>query len=192
VLKEKGFSVVPQVGVAGFFLDLAVKHPTEPGKYLLGIECDGASYHSGRSARDRDRLRQEILEKLGWKIHRIWSTDWFKNRPNEIRRLIDYIDSLLSGDPNYRRIADRANIEESLRKQLIDLRDRELRAAFPDSPAENGLLRKKMLERFVAARPTSKDEWFRAFSTDMRTNTDSRQVHQYLERVLEIIRASHD
>ena len=65
-------------------------------------------------------------------------------------------------------------------------------AAFPDSPAENGLLRKKMLERFVAARPTSKDEWFRAFSTDMRTNTDSRQVHQYLERVLEIIRASHD
>lgn len=192
VLKEKGFSVVPQVGVAGFFLDLAVKHPTKPGKYLLGIECDGASYHSGRSARDRDRLRQEILEKLGWNIHRIWSTDWFKNRPNEIRRLFDYIDSLLSGDPDYRRIADRANIEESLRKQLIDLRDRELRAAFPDSPAENGLLRKKMLERFVAARPTSKDEWFRVFSTDMRTNTDSRQVHQYLERVLEIIRASHD
>jgi hypothetical protein len=61
VLKEKGFEVVPQVGIAGFFVDLAVRHPTKPGTYVLGIECDGASYHSGRSARDRDRLRQEIL-----------------------------------------------------------------------------------------------------------------------------------
>jgi hypothetical protein len=71
VLKDRGYEIVPQVGVAGFFIDLGVKHPGKPGTFLLGIECDGASYHSARSARDRDRLRQEILEDLGWKIHRI-------------------------------------------------------------------------------------------------------------------------
>jgi very-short-patch-repair endonuclease len=89
VLRDKGYEVVPQVGVAGFFIDLGVKHPAKPGAFLLGIECDGAGYHSARSARDRDRLRQEILENLGWKIHRIWSSDWFKSRDSEIRRLHD-------------------------------------------------------------------------------------------------------
>jgi very-short-patch-repair endonuclease len=57
-------------------------------------ECDGASYHSGRSARDRDRLRQEILENLGWKIHRIWSTDWFRSRETEIKRLLRRVEEL--------------------------------------------------------------------------------------------------
>jgi hypothetical protein len=80
VLKENGYEVVPQVLVAGFFIDLGVRHPAKPGTFLIGIECDGASYHLGRSARDRDRLRQEILVNLGWKIYRIWSTDWFKSR----------------------------------------------------------------------------------------------------------------
>jgi len=96
VLKEKGYEVVPQVGVAGFFIDLGVKHPTKPGAFLLGIECDGASYHSGRSARDRDRLRQEILENLGWKIHRVWSTDWFRSRDSEVKRLLRRVEELVS------------------------------------------------------------------------------------------------
>lgn len=95
VLKENGYDVVPQVGVAGFFIDLGVKHPAKAGAYLLGVECDGASYHSGRSARDRDRLRQEILVNLGWKIHRIWSTDWFKSRDSEIKRLLRHMEELL-------------------------------------------------------------------------------------------------
>ena len=94
VLKEKGLEVVPQVGVAGFFIDLGVLNPAKPGAYLLGIECDGASYHSGRSARDRDRLRQEILESHGWKIYRIWSTDWFRSRDKEIERLFKHIEGL--------------------------------------------------------------------------------------------------
>jgi REase_MTES_1575/Transcription elongation factor, GreA/GreB, C-term len=54
---------------------------------VLGVECDGASYHSAKSARDRDRLRQEILEGLGWRLHRIWSTDWFNNPTREAERL---------------------------------------------------------------------------------------------------------
>jgi very-short-patch-repair endonuclease len=88
LLKENGFDFVPQVGVSGYFIDLAVVHPTKPGAFLLGIEFDGKSYHSGRSARDRDRLRQMTLENQGWKIHRIWSTDWFKNRDAESDRLL--------------------------------------------------------------------------------------------------------
>lgn len=94
VLKEHGYAVVPQVGVSGYFIDLAVKHPKKPGAFLLGVEFDGKSYHSGRSARDRDRLRQMALEKQGWQIHRIWSTDWFKNRNAEIDRLMKRVRAL--------------------------------------------------------------------------------------------------
>src|SRR5439155_10503418 len=80
--------VVSQVGVAGYFIDLAVEHPNDPGRYILGIECDGATYHRARSARERDRLREAILtESYGWAIHRIWSTEWFHNRNKEIERL---------------------------------------------------------------------------------------------------------
>ncbi len=93
-LRGKGFEVTPQVGVAGYFIDLAVKHPKRSG-YLLGIECDGATYHSSRSARDRDRLRQEVLERLHWNIYRIWSTDWFHNPEEELRRLLGHMDKLL-------------------------------------------------------------------------------------------------
>ena len=74
-IKSFGFEAVPQVGVRGFKIDIGVKHPDVAG-YLLGVECDGATYHSSSSARDRDHLRQEILEAFGWNIHRIWSTDW--------------------------------------------------------------------------------------------------------------------
>lgn len=79
MLKDHGFECEAQVGVASFFIDVAVKDPYDPGAYLMGIECDGATYHSSRSARERDRLRQEILEQKGWKIRRVWSTDWFEN-----------------------------------------------------------------------------------------------------------------
>ena len=81
-LQARGYQVHRQVGLAGFFIDLAVSDADRPGRYLLGIECDGASYHDARSARDRDRLRQSVLESHGWTIHRIWSTDWFQ-RPKE-------------------------------------------------------------------------------------------------------------
>jgi superfamily I DNA and/or RNA helicase/very-short-patch-repair endonuclease len=87
VLSDMGVRYVPQVGVAGFFIDLGILHPESDHDFVLGIECDGASYHSSKSARDRDRLRQEIIEGRGWKIHRIWSTDWFQNQNFEIERL---------------------------------------------------------------------------------------------------------
>jgi very-short-patch-repair endonuclease len=82
-----GYEPVPQVGVAGYRVDIGVRHPNQPGTYLIGIECDGATYHSSKVARDRDRLRQQVLEGLGWKIHRIWSTAWFSDRAGEEERL---------------------------------------------------------------------------------------------------------
>jgi very-short-patch-repair endonuclease len=94
-LRERGYEVVPQVGAAGYFIDIAVRHPKKAGAYILAIECDGATYHSGRSARDRDRLRQAVLENLGWKVHRIWSTDWFKNPNSEILKILNRIEFIL-------------------------------------------------------------------------------------------------
>ena len=87
-LREQGFSVDTQVGCSSFKIDLALKHPNS-SDYLLAIECDGAAYHSSRTTRDRDRLRQEILERMGWKFYRIWSTDWFRNNRVEKERLLE-------------------------------------------------------------------------------------------------------
>ncbi|SDW85002.1 AAA domain-containing protein [Alicyclobacillus hesperidum] len=91
-LVRLGYQVDVQVGSAGFFIDLAVVDPDAPGRYLIGIECDGATYHSSRSARDRDRLRQQVLEGLGWTLHRIWSTDWFRDRKKALAKLVAAIE----------------------------------------------------------------------------------------------------
>ena len=90
-LRLSGYDAVPQVGVAGYFIDLAVRDPASPATFLLGIECDGASYHSSRSARDRDILRQQVLEGLGWTIYRIWSTDWFRDPEGQTKKLVSFI-----------------------------------------------------------------------------------------------------
>jgi very-short-patch-repair endonuclease len=95
-IERLGCEVVPQVGVAGFRIDLAVRHPDWPYGYILGVECDGGSYHSLESSRDRDRLRQEVLEGLGWRLHRIWSTDWFRNPRAEIEVLKEAIEAALA------------------------------------------------------------------------------------------------
>jgi hypothetical protein len=87
VIRGQGFLADPQVGSNGFRIDIGVRHPDRPGQYLLAVECDGAAYHSAIWARERDRLRQGILETLGWRFHRIWSTDWFHHRTREIERL---------------------------------------------------------------------------------------------------------
>jgi very-short-patch-repair endonuclease len=92
-LQAIGYSVVPQLGVGKYRIDIAVVHPDIAGAYLAAIECDGESYHSAESARDRDRIRQEVLESLGWRgrIWRIWSTDWFRDAEAEFARLVDFL-----------------------------------------------------------------------------------------------------
>src|ERR1019366_2111376 len=75
VLSGQGLKLLPQLGASRFRIDMVAEHPKNPGRFVLALECDGASYHSSYTARDRDRLRQQQLEKLGWRFHRIWSTD---------------------------------------------------------------------------------------------------------------------
>ncbi len=92
VIRGLGYHVDHQVGSAGFFIDLGIRLESKPGKYILAVECDGATYHSAIWARERDRLRQAVLENLGWRFHRIWSTDWFYRREAEISRLSEALE----------------------------------------------------------------------------------------------------
>jgi very-short-patch-repair endonuclease len=91
-LKSIGCDAIPQVGVKGYSIDIGVKHPNWPHGFIMGVECDGASYHSSKSARDRDRLRQNVLEGLGWNLYRIWSTDWFNDPVRETEKLREAIE----------------------------------------------------------------------------------------------------
>lgn len=98
-LREMGWTVHPQVGVSGYRIDIGVVDPRAPGRYLLGIECDGRTYHSASTARDRDRLRHLILESLGWQLHRIWSTDWWRSPAEPMRKILARLEDLLTAEP---------------------------------------------------------------------------------------------
>lgn len=116
-LTDEGYIVSKQVGCAGYRIDLAIVNPKDSNNYVLGIECDGASYHSSASARDRDRLRQNMLEGLGWKFHRIWSTDWYYNRINAKNTLLEAIDKALIDVENETR-ADKLEVTD--KTQYLD------------------------------------------------------------------------
>lgn len=90
-----GYQATPQVGSKGYRIDIAVTHPQYPGRFVLAIECDGAAYHNTASARDRDRLRQQILERGGWHFYRIWGANWFRSRPKEIQQLKEAIEAAI-------------------------------------------------------------------------------------------------
>ena len=86
-LQEKGWTVHPQIGVSAYRIDMGIVHPDKPGLYLAGIECDGAMYHSSAYARERDKIRQGVLEGLGWTLFRVWSTDWWTNKHKALQEL---------------------------------------------------------------------------------------------------------
>lgn len=95
-LKRAGYDVRSQIGCSGYRIDLAIVDPRQSGRFILGVECDGRTYHQSKTARDRDRLRQEILEGLGWEIHRVWSTNWIRQPAGELDRLIARVSALLN------------------------------------------------------------------------------------------------
>ncbi len=111
-IKKMGYEVVPQVGCSGYRIDIGVVNPVNPGNYLLGVECDGATYKSSSSARDRDRLREQVLRQLGWRIHRIWSPAWVARRDSEIRRLKDTLEQ-----------ANKLQLEKDTQKPIIDTKE---------------------------------------------------------------------
>ena len=93
-LTRAGYTLRNKVGSEGFYIDLAVVDPEHPGRYILGIDCDGESYGSSKSARDRDRLRKQVLSGIGWKMYQLWSTEWYRNPEREFQRLLDYLDKV--------------------------------------------------------------------------------------------------
>jgi hypothetical protein len=111
-IKKMGFEIVPQVGCSGFRIDIGVVDPVNSGCFLLGIECDGATYKSSSSARDRDRLREQVLKQLGWRIHRIWSPAWVARRDSEIRRLKEDLEQ-----------AQQFQLEKDTQKPIIDVKE---------------------------------------------------------------------
>ena len=151
-LIKEGWKVRTQVGASGYRIDLCVLHPNIEGRYILAVECDGAQYHSSLTARDRDRLRQEILENLGWTFHRIWSTSWIKNRKNEEQKLLDALNSAINNygfkDATDKKKQDmnRSNIEinslskEDQRENVIDFMDafKDIRNRIPKYAYKNG------------------------------------------------------
>jgi hypothetical protein len=115
VIRGFGFEATPQVGAAGYRIDIGVRRPDRPGEFVLGVECDGAAYHSSRVARDRDRLRQQVLEQVGWTIHRIWGPAWFHDRIGQEAKLKAAIEAAVAGRPKIapaKSPAPRVEIEE--------------------------------------------------------------------------------
>lgn len=214
-LAGHGYECEPQLGVTGYFLDLAVKDPGQPGRFLMGIECDGASYHSAKSTRDRDRLRQDILENLGWEIHRIWSTDWFKNPQAQlvpiIRRLeelrtptavaIEEVHVQASAESSEEAIENRLGQDDIIEvaepfesdSESIDLESRlqefdqaVIRVQSPDALDGERLLRPAMLEALLNMVPCSKAEFLETIPLFLRNGTATSEG-KYLDEVLEII-----
>lgn len=99
-LEDKGWCIHPQVGVSSYRIDLGVVHPNMPGKYLAGIECDGATYHSSATARDKDKLREQVLKGLGCDILRVWPTDWWHDSQCCLEKLAKALRSLLNANQN--------------------------------------------------------------------------------------------
>lgn len=97
-LQDRGWIVHPQVGVSAYRIDLGIVHPNKPGIYLAGIECDGAMYHSSAYARERDKIRQGVLEGLGWRLFRIWSTDWWTNKNKALEEIDKYLHEILEAE----------------------------------------------------------------------------------------------
>ena len=95
-LARRGLTIHRQVGCGGYLIDLAITDASG-GKYLLGVECDGATYHSAATARDRDRLRQAVLEGLGWRLVRVWSTDWVRDRAGQVNRVLTALEESRKG-----------------------------------------------------------------------------------------------
>lgn len=119
-LSRRGLEPVPQVGCGGFRIDLALKHPERPGEFCLAVECDGATYHSSHTARDRDRIRQTVLENLGWRIVRIWSTDWIREPDRQIDRVIGEYDAAVTKSPPMYQPSAEVEDEDELEPQYVE------------------------------------------------------------------------
>lgn len=138
-LANRGLILKKQVGVSGYRIDLAVIAPNQPGRFLLGIECDGAMYHSAATARDRDRLRQEVLEGLGWHIHRIWSRDWINDPEREVLKVLQALDRV-SKDPRQSRNAAGGEEKKTVEVKIANPEIKAVKIIQPDTHLPKGVI----------------------------------------------------
>ncbi len=103
-LSERGHTVDRHVGCSEFRIDLAIRHPEHPQRYALGIECDGEGYRAAATARDRDRLRQSVLDELGWRLHRVWALDWWMQDEREVERIEAALQAALDAEQGIPRV----------------------------------------------------------------------------------------
>lgn len=203
ILEQHGYECEPQLGVERYFIDIAVRDPGLPGKYLMGIECDGATYHSAKSTRDRDKVRQMVLEGLGWNIKRIWSTDWFKNPNGEIKPILDELERLstpvnikpdddskpkepiLSNTPTTPSIQTEKS--ETLESMLLKFRSKVIAKKFPDTVADERLLRPELLKQLLIYKPINQEEFLELIPMYLRATTSMEEASEFLDTVLEII-----
>ena len=210
-LKQAGYECDPHLGVAGFFIDIAVRDPGQSGCYLAGIECDGATHHLTQSVRDRDCLRQSILENLGWTIFRIWSTDWFRNPESAMQPVLNVLEELKTQKSIAESLNESTQIgiiedqeaktsevvsnnyppeeESSLKDKLKNFDSSVVRPGLPDTPPEQRLLRPAMLEAFCEYEPTSRREFVEYIPHYLREATATAEA-RYLDQVFEIISES--
>lgn len=140
-LEKMGWELIPQVGVSGFRVDIGVRHPDLPGAYLAGVECDGATYHRSATARDRDKVREQVLRGLGWNIVRVWSTDWWFDPEGCVKRLHADLIGLL--DVSRRKSTQREGEEKTTRWDMgheigpVDSQPTEQQATDQDAPIDD-------------------------------------------------------
>lgn len=196
-LEDEGYEVETQIQSSGYSIDLAIKHPNEPGEFILGIECDGAAYHSSKTARDRDRIRQSVLEQLGWNIYRIWSPDWITNRKREINEIKEKIENLTKnnneaqGNPGEKENpGNDYNLEEidpddldGIHKDIVQYREPNLSFERDIDPVElhKGLIQNQLSELVKRFGPIQKKK---AYSKVLETWNISRTGNQ-LKRKLD-------
>lgn len=171
LLRDKGWVVHPQVGCSGYRIDIGVVDPRAPGRYLLGVECDGATYHSAATARDRDRLRQHVLEGLGWRIHRVWSTDWWLDPQRELEKLVVKLEELANQDPD--EVAKEPEVQEEASATTVEA---ELPATEPSAefaPNKHPLRHYSM----AALPPGSPDAFYEPSSNSKLQNHISQVVN---------------
>ena len=179
-LINEGFDVSCQVGFSGYRIDLAIKHPKKLGEYILGVECDGSQYHSSRFARDRDKIRQMVLENLGWNMIRIWSDDWLNNKEYELERIKNKVKEILrsKGILEYKQKTHLSEIEEKEDFNEIDLKKKYKKYKIAELPLHRmnlefdgygnlnnystiSLIKKRMMEILEIESPIEKELLYR-------------------------------
>ncbi|UCH57955.1 MAG: DNA/RNA helicase, partial [Candidatus Bathyarchaeota archaeon] len=169
-VRRLGYRTVPLVGSGAFRVDLGVVDPEDPGRFILGIMCDGENYKTANTARDRDRLRIQVLESLGWRIHRVWSPDWVQRRETEVKRLEEALKKVEKGPRKKvakRRVAPRRN--EVKKVKVLDTPGEELPEVGP--------------YRFVRLRPR---HLFSRYSPEHRERY-LRNYHSEVRRLLPVL-----